>query len=555
MLKTKQNPTKPSALDRDPQQSAAKDPDSEPVPPLTREEYEHIAKPRVLISGGGIGGLTLAILLIKAGMAVTVLEKAKDILPLGSGIAMGPAVIPLFKQLGIYDEFMTRSKPMMSNCMYKENLELISEMTWPWVKDYVGDHQRLISRSELFTMLLGQIPKHHVLFGKRVLSFSQDEFGVNVRCADNTLYHADIIVGADGAYSAIRQIMYQDPEVKEQLSASIGKNELPFRCVCLVGETIPLEPDDFPDLKDEYVKVHSVTGESNMCTWVSTTTAQNTVCWILIHFMDKESYKRNDTFRMTDWGPESAEAYAREIRDLPIPGGKDGQPVTMGHYLDKTPARHLSKVVLEEIVFKTWYHKRAVLIGDACHKMNPAGSVGAITAIHDAVSLANWLSTMRCPDEKQMTAAFEEYRKERYPVAKAAFESSQMFRLNFGRNATAYIVRGLLKRIPLWLWKKIVLRLHLARPQASFLPLAMDEAKCKPTPQPSLIKTLPLLKKNVDDPDVLFIDSPEILARAAAKKAADEARSSAEREAGIIVHTPVSALSSRSTEILGPVMV
>lgn len=53
-------------------------------PPLTVEELENMEKPKVLISGAGIGGLTLAILLKKANIPFLVLEKTHDAKPLGT---------------------------------------------------------------------------------------------------------------------------------------------------------------------------------------------------------------------------------------------------------------------------------------------------------------------------------------------------------------------------------------------------------------------------------------------------------------------------------------
>lgn len=64
--------------------------------------------------------------------------------------------------------------------------------------------------------------------------------------------------------------------------------------------------------------------------------------------------------------------------------------------------------------------------------MSPAGGVGAATAIHDAVTLANWLSTLRLATEEDIEKVFKEYHAERYPVAKEAFASNQMLIRNRG---------------------------------------------------------------------------------------------------------------------------
>ncbi|KAG0037459.1 hypothetical protein BGZ82_002458 [Podila clonocystis] len=150
----------------------------------------------------------------------------------------------------------------------------------------------------------------------------------------------------------------------------------------------------------------------------------------------------------------------------------------------------MSKVMLEEIVFDTWYSGRTVLLGDACHKMNPSGGIGGIQAIHDAVTLANWMSTLRLAGEKEIEKVFKEYRTERYPVAKAAFETSRMFTHSLGKNFLSLLVRGMMKRLPVWLWKRIVFKMYAARPQCSFLPLVEDNAPVKPLYQRSLHKTL-----------------------------------------------------------------
>ncbi|KAF9367676.1 hypothetical protein CPC16_006137, partial [Podila verticillata] len=90
---------------------------------------------------------------------------------------------------------------------------------------------------------------------------------------------------------------------------------------------------------------------------------------------------------------------------------------------------------------------------------------------------------------------FKKYRTERYPVAKAAFETSQMFTHNFGKNLLSVLVRAMMKRIPLWVLKRIIYKMYGSRPQASFLPLVEDNAPIKPLYQYSLRKTLAINKE------------------------------------------------------------
>ncbi|KAG0095883.1 hypothetical protein BGZ93_005275 [Podila epicladia] len=474
--------------------------------PTNAEELEAIIKPSILISGGGIGGLTLALLLHKANIPFLVLERAKEIKPLGSFIVLGAPICPLFKQLGIYDEFVKRGKYFIKGRMYMEDLKYIHTMDLTWMQDAVGYGQYIISRPDLYDLLINSIPRERILLGKRVLSSVQNRDSVMVRCADNSSYHGDILVGADGAYSAVRQNLYKSLKEKEKLPAS-DDVALPFSCVCLVGQTVPLDPEEYPDMKKDTAQAHNILGVSTMCTWITLTTQQNTVCWIVIHFLDKDSSKRNDSSRNSEWGPEAAEALAREVRPFKVPGGKDGKVLTLGDYVDRTPRHSMSKVMLEEIVFDTWYSGRTVLLGDACHKMNPSGGSGAIAAIHDAVTLANWLSILRLPREEEIGEVFKEYRSERYSVAKATFEATQLFTHNLGKNLLSVIVRAMMKRLPRWLWKKICLKMAGARHQASFLPLIEDNAPVKTLYQRSLHKTLAIHKELTKPPAVVAPES------------------------------------------------
>lgn len=104
----------------------------------------------------------------------------------------------------------------------------------------------MIARPDLYDLLWSQIPRVRIHLGKRVLSFSQNEQSVMVRSSDNSC-HGDIIVGADGAYSAVRQLMYRDLKAVKILPSDM----LFCRWVAfyLVGQTVPLGLEELPQLK------------------------------------------------------------------------------------------------------------------------------------------------------------------------------------------------------------------------------------------------------------------------------------------------------------------
>ncbi|KAG0023642.1 hypothetical protein BGZ81_008051 [Podila clonocystis] len=435
---------------------------------FTPEEIERLSKPKVLISGAGIGGLTLAILLQKGGIPYE-----------------GPGIASLLSQLGIYDEFVAIGKPQKKMNIYTEDLKLQFANDFSKIDRVGGSGYYSLSRPDFYDLLWRQVNTDNIHLGKRVLSFTQDDDGVTLKCADNWSHHGDILVGADGAYSAVRQHLYKLLKAESKLP-SRDDVTLPYSCVCLVGQTTVLSTDEFPALKAENCDANSVLGVENMCT--------------VIQFLTKETTKKNDSFRSSEWGPEAAEAMAKEVRDFKVPGGKDGQVLTMGDYIDRTPKDLIAKVMLEEIVFDTWYNGRVVLLGDACHKMNPCGAAGALTAMHDAAALANWISTLRLPSVKNLNKVFKEYRAERYPVAKEAFETSQIFTKMAGKTLMAVVVRSSMKHVPSWLWKRLLIKMSRARPQCSFLPLVEDKGEVKPLHQPSLHKTLAIRKEKEKTP-------------------------------------------------------
>ncbi|KAG9071668.1 hypothetical protein KI688_005881 [Linnemannia hyalina] len=423
-------------------------------------------RPKVLIVGAGLAGLTLGMLLHKAGIPFEIYERAAKVKPLGSAMYFSSTTANIFRQCGIYEEFVSLGKYVSSIKMY-------------------GANGYIVSRPLIYDLILRQIPEEHVHLGKKVLTMQQGGNGVLIRFSDGSEAEGDILVGADGAYSAVRQGMYEKLKKTNKLPAS-DSLPLPFSTVCLLGQTRPLSAEEFPDLTIDKSQFCNFIATDKMYTWSTSTTAQNTVCWAAILFLDEETSKDNDSFRNSEWGQEAAAAMCEQVKDFPVTSGGD-KILTLQDLIDRSPKELISKVMLEEKVFKTWFDCRTVLIGDACHKFNPAGGVGAANAIHDAIALANGINGLPFhPVADEIEAAFRAYKKERIDWVEKAFDHSKVFRTMAGQSVSSKVTRYFVKNTPPWVMHKVERRQNTHRPQAAFLPPAEDKGIVRPAPQPSL---------------------------------------------------------------------
>ncbi|KAG0320037.1 hypothetical protein BG000_003715 [Podila horticola] len=454
---------------------------AKPKPPLTADEWANMDKPKVLIVGAGIGGLFLANLLHKAKVPFTVVERAREVKNFGSAMSLGSSVSQLFEQIGILEEFKKNGKPNIGLEAFTPDRESSFLMDFSKRPQYCGATEMIVARPDLYDLLLRQVPQENIHMGKKVLSFEQNDLGVMIRCNDNTTYHGDILVGADGAHSAVRQHLFKVLKAKKLLPSS-DEGDLPFDCVCLVGQTKVLDPEAFPDIKLSHSKFNAI-GQDEF-SWVTSTTCSNTICWVVIQHLNKETLKQHDSFHNSEWGSEAAEAMCKQIRHFKIPGGKDGN-LTLGDLIDKTPKHLISKVMLEEKIFSTWHGGRTVLLGDGA---------GALTAIHDCVALANWISTLHKPKLADIEAIFAEYQAERLPVAKEALATTKLFKSTGGKSILAALSRHMFRHMPAWLMKLVLIKMVSARPQLSFLPQVKDTGSAKPKYQRSLEKTLAIHK-------------------------------------------------------------
>ncbi|KAG9071557.1 hypothetical protein KI688_005769 [Linnemannia hyalina] len=447
---------------------------------------EPSTRPKVLIVGAGIGGMTLGMLLTKAGIPFDIYERAAAVKPLGSALFLNPTTAKIFKQCNIWDDIMSICKFTGKIQVGNEQREIEYCMDFPNQIEMFGSRGYIVARPMLYDILHRQVPKERFHMSKKVTTITQTDNGVVLHFSDNTTVSGDILVGADGAYSTIRQCIYTDLRTEERLLAS-DDEPLAYSNVQLVGQTRPLDHADFPNLSIPDSQFIRILGDNKPYAWTFFTTAQNTICYGVTKFLSTTSSRQGDDYKNSEWGPEAAEAMCAEVRDFPIISGGD-KITTVGDLIDLTPKDLISKVMLEEKVFETWHYKRVALIGD--------GGSGANNAMHDAITLANWLNVLSdTPTAAEIEHAFEKYKEERLPWVKQAYDSSLIFKVMIEANFKAYLVKLVSKYMPSWITSKMAMRMSINQPQVSFLPPTEYHGSIQPAPQASYEETLAILQE------------------------------------------------------------
>ncbi|KAF9176589.1 hypothetical protein BGZ49_006131 [Haplosporangium sp. Z 27] len=123
--------------------------------------------------------------------------------------------------------------------------------------------------------------------------------------------------------------------------------------------------------------------------------------------------------------------------------------------------------------------------------MHPAAGLGALSAMNDAVILANYINTLETIESEDVEKALKAYKDERYPIAKTSFKSSVSMANTLNQGYSGKFIRYILNHLPGWLWTAILSSTFRCRPQISFLPPVDDKYVVKPMHQPSLEKTRP----------------------------------------------------------------
>lgn len=114
-----------------------------------------------------------------------------------------------------------------------------------------GYENVICSRPMMYDLLLSKVPSANIHMNSKVVSVNQGNDGVTVQCADGTTYSGDILIGADGAYSTVRQSLYETLEKDGKLPESDKGGLGVPKCICMVGTTRPLDAAQYPGLEDD----------------------------------------------------------------------------------------------------------------------------------------------------------------------------------------------------------------------------------------------------------------------------------------------------------------
>ncbi|KAF9090279.1 hypothetical protein BGX23_006119 [Mortierella sp. AD031] len=415
-------------------------------------------KLHVLISGAGIAGLMLALLLEHLDISYEIVERC-------SVMCLNASVLPVFSQLGMEKEILAAAKPIKDFNFFRGTMKKLGQYSAGDAFERDGYERLVLSRPRLHEILMSKIPPEKIHMGKKVKSINQSEDGVGLRCTDKTEFYGDILVGADGAYSAVRQSLYF--QLKQRgLLPETDMRSMSKGFVCIVGVTRPLDPDLFRGVDTHYSNGSIMISDNTPYTWSTFTIPDNQICWnVIIQMSAAESEETQ--FRNSEWGPETSDKILKEVGDYRTPFGR------LADLIQQTPKDLISQVFLEDILYETWAHGRVVLIGDACHKLLPNAGQGAVNAIQDAVILANCLYEIKPnPKHENLVRALQTYRDERYPHVKTQHTTSQLSaKIQLGHNWGERMLRYfVLSMLPKKMQMKQVVKDSAYAPLVAFLP-------------------------------------------------------------------------------------
>jgi len=345
----------------------------------------------ILIAGGGVGGLTLALSLHQAGIACRVFEAAPEIRSLGVGINLLSHAMRELTELGLLDALRAVAVETREVCFYnrfgqfihKEPRGKFAGYDWP---------QLSIHRGDLHEVLLAAVRQRlggdAFVLGKKAVGFTQDADTITLQFEDGTSARGSAVVGCDGIHSAIRKQLHpgEGPPAYQGINmwrgVTRGKPYLSGASMVIAGWLEAGKMVIYP------IRNNIDANGNQLINWVAEVQSPRNVLqdWNLAGKLD--DFYPVFAGRTHDWlDIDALIRNADSILEYPM--------------VDREPLSH-------------WTEGRATLLGDAAHPMYPRGSNGGGQAILDARVLTGCLkrehgvpNALKAYEENRLKPAYE----------------------------------------------------------------------------------------------------------------------------------------------------
>ncbi|TNM36541.1 FAD-binding protein [Nocardioides albidus] len=337
---------------------------------------------RVAVIGGGIGGLTAAIALARAGRDVRVYEQAPRFARVGADINLTPNAVRGLDGIGIGDALRrTAARPSHRISRTWDTGEETSRLVMGGAaEERYGSPQLTLHRADLLGALEDAVPPDALVLGRRLTGLVEEPDEVHLAFDDGSTSTADVVIGADGIHSVVRTALH-------------GPEHPDFTGVVAFRAVVPAE------------RLAGLPNLGAFTKWWGPNPETQIVTFPLSRGEDIFVFA---TAPQDSWTEESwtTAGDADELRAMYA----DFHPEARG-LLDAVDEVLKSALYVRDPL-PSWSTDRVTLLGDACHPMMPFMAQGAGQAVEDAVVLSRALTELDVEVAQQLRA-YETARRER----------------------------------------------------------------------------------------------------------------------------------------------
>lgn len=325
---------------------------------------------RIIIVGGGIGGLTVALALRQAGFGTEVFEQAPELLDVGAAIAVWPNAMRVLQRLGVGDEVSQHGGRLERARWLDRDGRVLNHFPFPET-DATGV---ALHRADLQHALLRALPPRSIHLGRTFEGFRQERDEVRSRFDGDEELACDVLIAADGLHSRARaQLLGDGQPVYRGYTVWRGITRL---------DTAALEPNTASEVYGAGRRFGIGPVGKGRTGWWATANE-----------------------------PEDASELASEHREKLL-GLFAGWCTPVTQLIEATPSEKILRTATYDRPHaKRWGEGRVTLLGDAAHPLTPNLGQGGCMAIEDAAVLAKCLS--KYADAAHALRAYETHRRAR----------------------------------------------------------------------------------------------------------------------------------------------